>query len=143
MGFPTGSLGFREVKRHTGVFRPTWEFYTHLIWRRHPLPMNGCKSGPMLGTYGHWGVSILYRATPTVHVTRVFVYNGHHAHTYCLEFGSGAVTTGTCFNDQGNRYYYPIALRQKKDPLKIAKSDSFCKNSTSFFFMQMIFEKNV
>ena len=45
-----------------GVYRPS-EFFTHM--ETSPLPVKGCKFGPMLGTHGHWAVKVLYRATPT------------------------------------------------------------------------------
>ena len=31
-----------------------------------PLPVKGCKFWPMRGTFGHWAVRVLSRATPTV-----------------------------------------------------------------------------
>jgi hypothetical protein len=36
------------------------------IWRLSPLPVQGCKFRPMLGTQALWAGRGLYRATPTV-----------------------------------------------------------------------------
>ena len=33
------------------VYRPTREFFIHI--ETSPLPVKGCKFGPMLGTHGH------------------------------------------------------------------------------------------
>ena len=46
------------------VFCPTREFFTHL--ETSPLPVKGWKFWPILGTYCHWAVRGLWRATPTV-----------------------------------------------------------------------------
>ena len=39
------------------------------------LPVKGCKFWPMLGTHGHWQVSVLQCATPIWHGASI--YNGH------------------------------------------------------------------
>ena len=40
-----------------GVYRPTRKFFTHM--ETSPLPVEGCKFWPMLGTYGHWAMRFL------------------------------------------------------------------------------------
>ena len=40
-----------------GGFRPTRKFFTHL--ETSPLPVEGCKFWPMLGTHDHWAVMVL------------------------------------------------------------------------------------
>ena len=68
------------------------EFFSHL--ETSLLPVKGCQFWPMIGTYGHWAVRVLKRATPTV--TRGICYNGHHqsdTHTKCRASGSVDVTT--------------------------------------------------
>ena len=47
-----------------GVFRPTQEYFTNM--EKSPLPMEGCKLWPMLGTYGRRSVRLPQRFTPTV-----------------------------------------------------------------------------
>ena len=69
--------------------------FTHL--EMSPLSMKGCIFWPMLGTYGHWAVRVLYSlphllrhgSSPRIHDT----------YTYSRLFGCGAVKT--CFNDLG------------------------------------------
>ena len=39
------------------VFRPTWEYFIHM--ETSPLPVKGSKFLPMLGTHGHWAMSVL------------------------------------------------------------------------------------
>ena len=38
-------------------FRPTRELFTNM--EKSPLPVNGCKFWPMLGTHGHWAARVL------------------------------------------------------------------------------------
>ena len=40
-----------------GVYRPTRKIFTHM--ETSPLPVEGCKFWPMLGTYGHWAMRFL------------------------------------------------------------------------------------
>lgn len=51
-----------------------------LIWRRHrPLPVKGCKFGPLLDTDDHWAVRALKRATPTV-IQNIRLYGHLRSH---------------------------------------------------------------
>ena len=77
-----------------GVFRPTREFFTHI--ETSPLPVNGCKFWPMLGTYGHWAVRVLQCSAPTVTREIRLEWSSLRTcdtHTRCRAFGNGAVTT--------------------------------------------------
>ena len=47
-----------------GVFVPLENF--SLIWKRYRYRWRAVKFWPMFGTHGHWAVSVLKRATPTV-----------------------------------------------------------------------------
>ena len=58
-----------------GIFVPLKNFFTHL--ETSPLPVKGCKFRPMLGTYGHWAVRVLWCTTPTVTRGIYRIYNGH------------------------------------------------------------------
>ena len=78
-----------------GVYRPTREFCTHL--ETSPLQIKGCNFDlcstlTAIEQWGSFNVPHPLRHGPTV-------YNGHHNHTCCRAFGSGAVTT--CFYDSG------------------------------------------
>ena len=56
-----------------GIYRSPWEFFTHM--ETSPLTMEGYKFWPMLYTYGHWAMRVLWRATPTE--TRDVRLDGH------------------------------------------------------------------
>ena len=83
----------------TKWIRPTWEFFTHI--KTSPLPVKGYKSWPVLGTYGHWAVTVYSVSHLRWHVASI--HTGHtwtrDTHTYCGAFGSRAVTT--CSYDLG------------------------------------------
>ena len=67
-----------------------------------PLPVNGFKFWPMLGTHGRWAVGFLYRSIPNVGISNIIIWSSprtRNTHTCCRVFGSGAVTT--CFYDIG------------------------------------------
>ena len=57
-----------------GIFSPTREFFTHM--ETSPLPVNGCKFWPMLGTLAteQWG----FFSLPYLQWHGASVYNGHH-----------------------------------------------------------------
>ena len=81
-------------------FRATREFFTHK--EMSPLPMTGCKFGPIPGTHVHGSVRVPLRATPTVtRGIRLYWWSlrTRDTRTYCRAFSSGAVTT--CFHDWG------------------------------------------
>ena len=76
------------------AYRPTRKFFTHM--ETSPLPVKGCKFLPMLGTHGHWAVTVLMRATPTV--TRgIRSPRTRDTRNYCRALSNEAVTT--CFYD--------------------------------------------
>ena len=86
------------------VFRPTREFFSHI--ETSPLPVKVCKFWPILGTYAHWTVRVLKRATPTVtRSIRLSWYSSstRTTRTYCWAFGSGLR-----LRDRGskNRYFH-------------------------------------
>ena len=69
--------------------------FTHL--EMSPLSMKGCIFWPMLGTYGHWAVRVLYSLPHLLrHGSSPRI---HDIYTYSRLFGCGAVKT--CFNDLG------------------------------------------
>ena len=73
------------------LFRPTREFFTHMVMS--PLPVKGFKFRPMLGrgTHGFWAV--------WVHLLwhEASVYNDHRQLVFTRTFSSGDGTT--CFYD--------------------------------------------
>ena len=81
-----------------GVLRPTREFFTD--FEMSPLPVNGYKFLPMLGTHGHWSVRVLQRTTPSVTRANPLWWSSQRTrdtHTCCRAFGIVAFTT--CVND--------------------------------------------
>ena len=81
-----------------------WSFSSHSrIFHSHgdvTVTVKGCKSWPMLGTYGQWAVKVLQRATSTITREIRLKWSSPRtsdAHNSCRAFMSGAVTT--CFYD--------------------------------------------
>ena len=56
-----------------GVYCPIREFFTHM--ETTALPVKVFKFWPTLGTYGHWSVRLLYRATATALSTVVYLFS--------------------------------------------------------------------
>ena len=82
------------------VFRPTWDFFSHLKTSPLSVTCKGWKFWTILGTHGLWAVRVLKRTIPIVTRVNPLEWSSprtRDTRTYCRAFGSGVVIT--CFNN--------------------------------------------
>ena len=63
-------------------FLSTRECSTHV--KMSPLPLKGCKFWPMLGTYDHWAVRVLWRATLLWHGKSLYIGSEDPWHSHLM-----------------------------------------------------------